>query len=404
MDLHYRQLTQVPRLSLEERDRRWANLRREMALKEIDCLLIFSSDGCTSNLRYVTHISNPGIGLFPIRGEPVIFGGLPHTVHYALGYQNWVSQLRSGARPDEVVIGIKEMGFEKGKIGVVGFGSMFSRMVPEAIPYTAFLKIQHSFPEATFTNETSLVERLRMIKSKEELKMLKKAAEIANMMFQAMVNTARPGRKECEVYAGMLHASTAHGGELGMILMDIGKYPLLHARGFPLSERRMKSGDMLIIEWHSNYGGYQVGIEHSLSLGEPMPQYKEIHQVCSAVFQNCLDKLKPGVSMGEVIEDMRKPVEEAGMAYVECGIHGHGLGSPEFPSVVFGGPNCLVQKHGLAVIPPVIIEENMVFGTNIDIHNPKWRKDTGLMFGDTLVVTKNGAKKLSQIPLELTVT
>lgn len=83
----YRELTDIPRLSLKERDRRWAGIRREMALKGLDCLLIFSEGGLegTANLRYVAHVAVQGVGLFPCNGEPVIFGGLPNTAIYQRG-------------------------------------------------------------------------------------------------------------------------------------------------------------------------------------------------------------------------------------------------------------------------------------------------------------------------------
>ena len=99
----------------------------------------------------------------------------------------------------------------------------------------------------------------------------------------------------------------------------------------------------------------------------------------------------------------RTPVREAGMAYVELGICGHGLSSPEFPSCVFGGKGGMWDEHGLAQIAPITLQENMVFGTNVDVHDPRWNADTGLMLGDTIVVTKDGPRKLSRIPIELTV-
>ncbi|MDP2718349.1 MAG: Xaa-Pro peptidase family protein [Dehalococcoidia bacterium] len=407
-EFSFRKLTHVPKLSLKEREWRWGALRQEMSLKELDCLLIFSqagSDGTGSaNLRYITHVATSGVGIFPLQGEPVVFGGLPHTSSYYRGYQDWVADIRSGARPDSIAAALKEKGCEKGKIGVVGFGSQSSRMVPETIPYSSFLRIQKLLPEAVFSNESSLPERLRMIKSDEELAMIEKAAELANLMFRSLVERARPGNAECQLYAGMIEAAIGAGGEMSMILMDAGKYPLLHGRSFPYSQKPLEKGDMVVTEWHSNYGGYQVGVEHSLSLGEPDARYREIHKVCEEVFDAVMKNLKPGVTMEKVIEAMRKTVEQAGMTYVEVGLHGHGLGSPEFPTVVFGGPNCLVGEHPLGKMPPIVIRENMVFGINIDINNPKWRKDSGLMAGDTVVVTRSGARKLTSIPVELTVT
>jgi Xaa-Pro aminopeptidase len=45
----------------------------------------------------------------------------------------------------------------------------------------------------------------------------------------------------------------------------------------------------------------------------------------------------------------------------------------------------------------------MVFGTAADIFNPNWNQKTGLMLGDTVLITNDGPRKLTNVPLELTV-
>lgn len=45
--------------------------------------------------------------------------------------------------------------------------------------------------------------------------------------------------------------------------------------------------------------------------------------------------------------------------------------------------------------------ENMIFGTNIDVSDPRWKPVVGLMFGDTIVVPPDGGRRLCDVPLEL---
>jgi hypothetical protein len=54
-------------------------------------------------------------------------------------------------------------------------------------------------------------------------------------------------------------------------------------------------------------------------------------------------------------------------------------------------------------MPDFALAEDMVFGTNIDIHNPRWKKDVGVMLGDTIHVTPSGGRRLVGIPLDLPV-
>jgi len=48
------------------------------------------------------------------------------------------------------------------------------------------------------------------------------------------------------------------------------------------------------------------------------------------------------------------------------------------------------------------LKENIAFGINTDIHDPKWRDDVGIIFGDTVLVG-NPPKLLANVPLTLSV-
>jgi Xaa-Pro aminopeptidase len=120
-----------------------------------------------------------------------------------------------------------------------------------------------------------------------------------------------------------------------------------------------------------------------------------------------IDKLRPGVTTGEAAEAFREPARRANMEYVELGFHGHGLSSPELPRTATFPSERLKTKcdsgpfYGLGSIE---IRENMVIATNIDIHDPNWRKDIGIMGpGDTIWVTEKGPVKLVGTPLEFSI-
>ncbi|MDX1748361.1 MAG: hypothetical protein R3324_20690, partial [Halobacteriales archaeon] len=72
-----------PTFSLDERDERWAKIRERMYQRGIDCLVIWSEQRTgqmgRANLRYVTHVPGQvdGLGLFPVRGKPVVFSDRP---------------------------------------------------------------------------------------------------------------------------------------------------------------------------------------------------------------------------------------------------------------------------------------------------------------------------------------
>jgi len=108
------------------------------------------------------------------------------------------------------------------------------------------------------------------------------------------------------------------------------------------------------------------------------------------------------------VEAFREPVKAAGMEYLELGLHGHGLSSGEFPTAIYPPERLkylLVRhpenKNELAPMSSFPLEENMVFGMNIDIHNPGWKKNIGVMLGDTVIVTAAGPELICRTPLKL---
>lgn len=402
----------LPQLSIRERDRRWLLLRQEMARKGLDCLFIWGNNRSwgvgMANIRYITHVGcREAIALLPPKGEPVCFAGNPHyyePYNIFASSQSWVSDVRPLAGVGPVAEAIEEMGLEKGKFGIIDSKTALSLYT---VPYELFKNLMEKLPGINFVNFTDDFERIRMVKSAEEISFLDKAGQIANRMVKKMMEVAAPGVRECEVYAEMTKELLVSGGEdYCMNLFDSGpvgseRAHLLHGKENPLTPtlRELKPGDVVMTEFHSNYGGYLCGVEKTLSLGVPGDDLRRIHDVALKSFEQGTRAMRPGARFGSVVEAFRKPVAEAGMDYIELGIHGHGMASPEAPTSVYKPKVAHTLTGG--EFADLLLEENMVFGTNIDIYDPKWRNDVGVMFGDTIQVTQNGPRRFCNTPYEL---
>jgi Xaa-Pro aminopeptidase len=402
----------LPQLSIGERDRRWAALRSAMEKNALDCLFIWGNNRAwgigLSNFRYITHVgAREGIALFPLKGEPIVFAGNPHYyVPYNLfaSHQNWIKDVRPLAGLEPVIGAIKELGMEQASFGIVDTRGELSYYT---VPYEPFTAMLEKLPRAKFRNVTQILEQLRMVKSDEEISFLQKSGDIAQHMVQRMIDTCRPGIPEAEVYAEMHKALLVNGGEdYAFNLLDSGNLNdpdvhLLHGKENPLSPtmRVLRPGDIIMTEFHSNYGAYLTGCEKSVYLGRAPQELKDLHAMCLEAFDRGTEAMKPGNLFGEAVEAFRKPVLAAGMDFIELGLHGHGIGSPEYPTRVYKAS--LAHTLAGSTVDKVVLQENMVFGTNIDIHDPSWRKDVGLMFGDTVVVTARGPRSLVGTPREL---
>jgi Xaa-Pro aminopeptidase len=367
-----------------------------------------------ANVRYLTQIAGePGLLLFPLESEPVLIERIPNAVLGWGASQRWISNLTANLRPDHVVEELKGLRVDKGRIGFVGTPGLRMSSAPNTIPLTTHNQILRMLPEATFLDMSPLMEEVRMIKSDEEIEFLTKAGEVSYKMWEALVNEARPGKTEHDLLASMMDAMVRNKGDPNsFILLDSGNPPMLGpgGRSSPPSSRKLQKGDLITTEYHGNYGGYLHAHEHTISLGEPREELRKIEKVSQQVFDYMIDTFRPGVLMKDGLKGARKIVKDAGLTYVECGIHGHGLGSGEFPTSIYGDDEEWIFQKSFASqalaqgrIFPVEFEENMVFGTNIDISNPSYDSRATLMSGDTIVIKINGGKKLSKIPSELTV-
>jgi Xaa-Pro aminopeptidase len=407
---------QVPILSLEERDRRWASIREKMLLRGLDCLIIVGTDSASStgmaNVRYVTQLG-PIVGaavVFPLSGDPIVFYGAPQ-MHLPVGpWQQvagrWVDDVRTGG-PGNVVNAVSELGLTDKRLGVVGYRHMLS---PLSDVSAAFMTgLSRGLPHAEISDETSLIDELRVVKSEEEKDFIRRAGAIARARIERLIATAQPGNTEADVWAAMEHEGIINGAEPNTFnLLSSGPVnddtdqivALLHGGEPPhtATQRVLAEGDLIISEFHTSYGGYLAHAEFSVFIGEAPDQLRALHDSAAELVRMAEGLFVAGRSVRSAYTAFHEFADAQGLDFVELGFHGHGLSSPEFPASVFrDADQAFIGRQGVG---DVRLREDMVFGLNIDIHNPAWRRDVGVMLGDTVAVGGGGAEYLCGIPLD----
>jgi len=400
-----RSAMELPRLSLQERDRRWAVVRRSMREKGLDCLVLFgwpsAYDFYTANARYVCPVggnSCTNLVVFPLDRDPTCFVNSSTFVGYWKVAQDWVADVRprAGTWGDTVAGQISKLGLEKGNIGMDGLGGP---LIPDGwVPHNLVLRMEEVLSQAKLVNVDDMMEKLRTIKSAEEMEVLGKAAALGDLMLAACRDAARPGVKECEVYADMRHAMLANGGEEPTLFFWASDpYPFPHPFYLP-TERRLEKGDIITCEIHPKYGGYCTHVERTYSLGQPDDKFVNIYDGCIAAYRSGLELFGPGRKIPEALEAVRRTIAERGLGICEAGIHGHGLGSLEYPRY---------RHHAIRADQAAIkaigdeFRPGMVFAFNIDLVDPNWRNgETGCVFAETIAITASGARRMHSYPTE----
>lgn len=390
---------ELPRLSLAERDRRWSLTRQEMKARGIDCLVLWGWpamwDFCTANARYLSPIGGNAENntlVFPAEGEPTSFVFMPTFVEYWKRAQDWVADVRTrqGTWASTVVERLKGLKLEHATIGMDGLAGPLD---PDGwLPHSVFEDIKAALPSVKFIDLGDLMETMRSVKSAEEIGMLEQAAALGDKMLQACRDLARPGVRESEVYAGMMQAMLAEGGEEPtLFLWACDRYPFPHPFRVPTT-RRMVERDLIICEIHPKMGGYFTHVERTYCLGEPDRNTRRIYDVCVAAYERGMQLFGPGKSISGCMGEVKKVIDEAGLGICETGLHGHGLASLEYPRYRF---HALKADQAALATMGDEFRAGMVFAFNIDLFDSKWRDGlTGAVFAETVHITDTGARRL----------
>jgi Xaa-Pro dipeptidase len=404
------EILELHQLSITERDRRWKAIRKAMQVQKLDCLIVCGAntswDSRMANVRYLTQIGGNGEQawvVFPLTGEPTCYTSFAWINEWWRLTQTWVKDVQPVQKSWALTLGakLKELGLEKSNIGVVGLPGLFDR--DGWIPYITYQSIVQELPQATLVNATTLIEGIRMIKSSEEIACLEKAGEMGDVMWETMVKESKPGVKDRVVYAKMIDAMISNGGEYPtQFLWEAGPAPLPHPF-FLVTNRTLQKNDIISVEVHPKYNGYISHQERAICLGKPPKEVRHIYDVAQECFSHAFKIITPGMELEKYVAEIRQPIYAAGMSFAEAGIHGHGLESPEFPTI-----QAPFQKkpfeNGIPAMLTVDtkLKAGMVFALIFDLFDPNYKDGkTGAAFAETVLVTETGGKRLNKYSLDI---
>ncbi len=355
--------------SLEERDRRWRNIRHEMAQSGLDALLVVS-DGHLERrgaMRYVADVHASlmyGYVVFPLKGEPIAIcmkeGWIKDRRPIAFR-GGWVKE--SELYAPAVAEAMKELNLERGCIGIEG----------DLMPAPAYERLIRELPEATF-RWSKIVYELKTVKSSEELKLIENGVEMVDKAFEACLGFAGTGKTWNDITGELCRVLYQFGAE------DIGGYPLSH------SNEVVKPGDIYNCYPEAQApGGHWMQFGRLISFGEPKKELQSAWELNITAQEHGAEKLRPGTTGGEVMRAINDALKGSKYSGSPRGSgHGVGLDLPERPFIALDDKTVL--KPGMVVtIHPVFLPHPQVFEACADM----------------FVVTEDTPRKLSRITPEI---
>lgn len=401
------ELYPYPRFSLAERDQRWKAVRELMRRQEIDVIVAPQNTGHStdfqSNSRYLTHCGGGGdadiAAVFPLEGDvtAIATSAAPRwpTV------QEWTRDVREARRNYGriVVERLRELKVEHRRIGIIGLGQVEGTRTPEGtILYGTWKQIHEAFPHAELVDATPILTEVRYVKSQEEIAVLARSMEIVELAYRAEIEAARPGVKDWEVWAATQYALMRHGSEMPVHCNWVsGKNPK-RTLTRP-SMRILETGDLIINEVEASWIGYRAQGVQPVFVEVADRVHKELIKVQRAMFNHVQQALKPGVTVGELAELIHVAVEKAApksgpAAGAKAKLTMHGRGAGDDGPIITGHARSPKQLG-------VALQENMVF-----IFKPSAISADGnciCTWGDTVVVTTKGGRRLGKRPHDLAV-
>ncbi|MGV9949111.1 M24 family metallopeptidase [Rhodococcus aetherivorans] len=249
------------------------------------------------------------------------------------------------------------------------------------------LGLQRQVPHSSYVAVTEGMPMLRAVKDAGELARLTAAGAAADAVFEQIVRTRFAGRRELEVAAELAGLLRRFGHEQ-VDFTVVGSGPNGANPHHEAGDRVIEPGDTVVLDFGGLMFGYGSDTTRTVSVGEPTPEVRQVHEIVRRAQQAAVEAVRPGVSCQHIDRVARSVISEAG--YGEQFIHrtGHGIGvtTHEPPYIVEGEQQPLVPGMCFSIEPGIYLAGR--FGIRIE---------------DIVTVTADGCRRLNTTSHELQV-
>ncbi len=256
------------------------------------------------------------------------------------------------------------------------------------VSYSNWEKLKDRLEGVELKGLSGIVEKLRMVKTPDEIAKIAKAQEIADQAFGLLTGAIRIGATELELateFEFTMRKMGSEGVAFSLIVVSGERSSLPH--GVPTT-KALEDGDFVTFDFGATHDGYRSDETRTFVMGHLDARHEEIYNVVLRAQVAAVDKVGPGVPAKEIDLTGRRIIEEAGYGeYFGHGIgHGVGLNVHEGPSASRKSEDMLAPGMIITVEPGRYIPG---FG--------------GVRIEDLVLVTEDGNRVLSASPKELTV-
>ncbi|KEF37421.1 Xaa-Pro aminopeptidase [Schinkia azotoformans MEV2011] len=336
----------------------------------IDGLLVTNS----KNRRYMTGFTGSA-GIVIISPTKAVFITDFRYVEQAKNQvQNYEIVQHKGPVHEEVARLVKELGIQH-----LGFEQ-------DEMTFGTF-KIYENAVSANMVPISGVIEKLRLIKTDEELQILKEAASVADQAFEHIIKVIKPGVNELEISNELeffMRKKGATSSSFDTIVASGFRSALPHGVA---SDKVIKAGELVTLDFGAYYKGYCSDITRTVGIGDiKNDQLKTIYDIVLQAQLLGMNGIKAGMTGKQADALTRDYISAKGYGDYFGHSTGHGIGLD-----IHEGP-------ALSVKSDTILEPGMVVTVEPGIY---LEGVGGVRIEDDIVITKDGNIALTHSPKEL---
>ncbi len=259
-------------------------------------------------------------------------------------------------------------------------------------------KLKDVLKEVELVDISSACMELRMIKSDEEIKLIREGARIADIGGAACVEAISEGVPEYQV---ALHSTQAMVNEIAKAfphveLMDTWTWfqSGINTDGAhnPVTSRKVEQGDILSLNCFPMISGYYTALERTLFYKEASEENIRLWEINCQVHEAGKELLKPGAVCGEIAKELNQIYAEYDLLQYRTFGYGHSFG---VLSHYFGREAGLELREDIQTV----LEPNMVVSMEPMIMIPEGMPGSGgYREHDILLITQDGNENFTKFP------
>lgn len=184
--------------------------------------------------------------------------------------------------------------------------------------YRFIEEMKRRYPMHQYHRAARIMQRLRAVKTPDEISVMQKAIDITENTFRHILKTIRPGILENELEGKIWQSFLSQGSPgpaYGMIIASGDRARTLH---YVENNQPCLDGELLLMDFGAEYGGYCADLTRTLPVnGKFSRRQKTVYNACLHLHNYAKSLLKPGIAIMKYTDMVG---EEATRQFLKIGL------------------------------------------------------------------------------------